>query len=232
MPQPPLPQVPGHRRGAMAGGPGRRPARRRRTSTSSSRSRAALGPLALHNPRVVYGLLFRAAAETLLEVAADPKHLGAEIGFLAVLHTWGQNLELHPTSIASSPAAGCRPTARRWVACRPGFFLPVRVLSRVFRGKFLAGLRPPSTRGGSASRASWRRWPSPERFDRLLSEAVADRLGRVCQAAVRRPRGGPEVPGPVHPPGGHQQPPAGRSWTAARCSFRWKDYAQAGGSGR
>src|SRR5271166_6932291 len=68
----------------------------------------AIGPIALQNPRVVYGILFRAAAETLLQVAADPKRLGAEIGFLAVLHTWGQNLHHHPMFIVSSPEAGCR----------------------------------------------------------------------------------------------------------------------------
>ena len=96
----------------------------------------ALGPLALGNPRIVYGLLMQAAAETLLEVAADPKHLGAEIGFLSVLHTWGQNLLHHPHVHCVVPAGGIAPDGRRWVRCRKGFFLPVSVLSRVFRGKF------------------------------------------------------------------------------------------------
>jgi Putative transposase/Transposase zinc-binding domain len=99
-----------------------------------------LGPLALQNPRVVYGTLFRASAETLLTIAADPAHLGAEIGFLSVLHTWGQNLHLHPHVHVVVPGGGLAPGGDRWVACRPGFFLPVKVLSRVFRGKFLAQL--------------------------------------------------------------------------------------------
>ncbi len=99
---------------------------------------AALGPIALQNQREVYGLLFRAAAETLQQIAADPKHLGAQIGFVAVLHTWGQNLRHHPHVHCVVPGGGLSPDGSRWVPCKPGFFLPVRVLSRVFRGKFLA----------------------------------------------------------------------------------------------
>jgi hypothetical protein len=101
----------------------------------------ALDPIALANPREVYGLLLRAAAETLIEVAADPRHLGAEVGVLAVLHTWGQDLELHPHVHCVVPGGGPSPDGTRWIGSRPDFFLPVRVLSRVFRGKFLAGLR-------------------------------------------------------------------------------------------
>src|SRR3979490_3126235 len=86
-------------------------------------------------------LLFRAAAETLLTIAADRKRLGADIGFLAVLHTWGQNLHLHPHVHCVVPGGGLAADGTRWVACRPGFFLPVRVLSRLFRGKFLALLQ-------------------------------------------------------------------------------------------
>jgi hypothetical protein len=99
---------------------------------------AALGPIALQNQREVYGLLFRAAAETLQQIAADPKHLGAQIGFVAVLHTWGQNLQHHPHVHCVVPGGGLSPDGSRWIPCKPGFFLPVRVLSRVFRGKFLA----------------------------------------------------------------------------------------------
>src|SRR5215218_10780894 len=101
---------------------------------------AMLGPIALQNPREVYGLLFRAAAETLQEIAADPKHLGAEIGFLSVLHTWGQNLQHHPHIHCVVPVGGLSPDHRRWVHPRYPFFLPVKVLSRVFRGKFISGL--------------------------------------------------------------------------------------------
>jgi hypothetical protein len=93
--------------------------------------------LALGNKRVVYNVLFDAVARALLEVAADPKHLGARVGFLAILHTWGQNLALHPHVHCVIPGGGLSPDGGRWVACRAGFFLPVRVLSRVFRGKFV-----------------------------------------------------------------------------------------------
>jgi len=102
----------------------------------------AIAPVALQNKQVVYNILFRAASETLLAIAADPKHLGAKIGFLAVLHTWGQNLLHHPHLHCVVPGGGISTGApRRWLSCRPGFFLPVRVLSRMFRGKFLAYLQ-------------------------------------------------------------------------------------------
>ena len=97
-----------------------------------------LAPLALQNPRVIYGLLFQAVSRTLLDVAANPRHLGATIGFLAVLHTWGQTLTHHPHLHCVVPAGGLSPDGSRWVSSSPHFFLPVRVLSRLFRGKFLA----------------------------------------------------------------------------------------------
>ena len=100
-----------------------------------------LAPLALQNQRVFYGLLFRAVSQTLLEIAADPRHLGAQIGFLAVLHTWSQNLLHHPHVHCVVPAGGIAPDGSRWIRCRQKFFLPVRVLSRLFRGKVLAFLR-------------------------------------------------------------------------------------------
>jgi hypothetical protein len=100
-----------------------------------------LGPLALQNPRVLYGLLFRAAAETLTTLAADPRYLGARIGFTAVLHTWGQTLLHHPHVHCLVPAGGLSADGQHWVQAREGFFLPVRVLSRLFRAKYLAYLR-------------------------------------------------------------------------------------------
>src|SRR5450756_2471561 len=100
-----------------------------------------LGPLALQNKKVVYDLLFRASAETLLEVARDPRHLGAEIGFFSVLHTWNQKLELHPHVHCVVPAGGLSADRTRWIKPRYDFFLPVKVLSPVFRGKFHEALK-------------------------------------------------------------------------------------------
>ncbi len=96
-----------------------------------------IAAIAYQNKALVYGLLFRATAETLRTIAADPKHLGAEIGFFAVLHTWGQNLLHHPHLHCVVPGGGFSPDGTRWIACKPGFFLPVRVLSRLFRRLFL-----------------------------------------------------------------------------------------------
>jgi predicted Zn-ribbon and HTH transcriptional regulator len=100
-----------------------------------------LSQLLLQNKKVLYDLLFHASAETLLQVAADPRHLGAEIGFLSVLHTWGQNLLHHPHVHCVIPAGGLSPGGTQWIHPRYPFFLPVAVLSRVFRGKFVAGLK-------------------------------------------------------------------------------------------
>lgn len=101
---------------------------------------AAVAEIAFQNKETVYAILFRTAAETLRTIAADPKHLGAEIGLVAVLHTWGQTLHHHPHVHCVVPGGGPSLDGTRWVACRPGFFLPVRVLSRLFRRLFLAEL--------------------------------------------------------------------------------------------
>jgi len=137
----------------------------------------ALGPLALQNPRLLYGLLFRAAWESVQELAADPRSLGARVGLLAVLHTWGQTLSHHPHlhCVVTGGGLSCDLSGRadeapRWVACRPGFFLPVRALGRLFRGKFLAGLRAAYDGGrlgfhgklaALAGRAAFRAWLAP-----------------------------------------------------------------------
>jgi len=93
--------------------------------------------IAYQNKEVVYNILFQATAQTLRTIGTDPKHLGAEIGFIAILHTWGQNLLHHPHLHCVVPGGGIAPGGLRWVSCRPGFFLPVRVLSRLFRRLFL-----------------------------------------------------------------------------------------------
>jgi hypothetical protein len=115
---------------------------------------AELAELATTNASALYNLLMQSAAETLREVAANPQRLGAQVGVLMVLHTWGQNLHHHPHVHCVATGGGLSCNARgvvdappRWVSCQPGFFLPVRVLSRVYRGKFLAGLRALAAQG-------------------------------------------------------------------------------------
>jgi hypothetical protein len=102
---------------------------------------APIADIAYQNKAVVYGLLFDVAAEVLLTIAGDPKHLGARIGATLVLHTWGSALTHHPHVHGIVPGGGLAPDAKRWVACKPGFFLPVRVLSRLLRRRFLEGLQ-------------------------------------------------------------------------------------------
>ena len=100
-----------------------------------------IAAIAYQNKKVVYGILFHTVAETLTTIAADPEHLGAEIGFFAVLHSWGQNLQFHPHLHCVVPGGGLSPDGQRWISCRPNFFLPVRVLSHLFRRLFLTSLR-------------------------------------------------------------------------------------------
>jgi Putative transposase/Transposase zinc-binding domain len=100
-----------------------------------------LAPLALQNKQVMYNLLFQASAETLLEIARDPRHLGAEIGFFSVLHTWNQRLQHHPHIHCVLASGGLAPDHSRWISSHRSFFLPIKVLSRVFRGKFVAKLK-------------------------------------------------------------------------------------------
>ncbi|MCP4316755.1 MAG: IS91 family transposase [Hyphomicrobiales bacterium] len=102
---------------------------------------APIAAIAFQNKAAVYAILFKAAAETLRTIAADPKHLGAQIGLIAVLHSWGQNLHYHPHIHCIVPGGGLSPGGTSWVSCRPGFFLPVRVLSRLFRRLFLEELQ-------------------------------------------------------------------------------------------
>src|SRR4030095_7009276 len=115
---------------------------------------AEIAELALANPKACYNALFQAASATLRDVAANPKRLGAQIGILMVLHTWGQNLHHHPHvhAVVTGGGLSCNersdiPMSPQWRSCRPGFFLPVRVLSRVFRGKYLALLRTAFAQG-------------------------------------------------------------------------------------
>jgi hypothetical protein len=99
-----------------------------------------IADIAYQNKAAIYGMLFKAASETLITIAADPKHLGARIGLTAVLHSWGSALTHHPHVHIIVPGGGIAPDGQRWISCRPGFFLPVRVLSRLFRRLFLEKL--------------------------------------------------------------------------------------------
>ena len=127
-----------------------------------------LAPLALQNKREIYGLLFRASAETLLQVARNPKHLGAEIGFFSILHTWNQQLLHHPHVHCVVPAGGLSPNHCQWIPAANNFFLPVRVLSRLFRGKFVAGLRRLHAGNKLAFHGKLRTLQSPKTFSAML----------------------------------------------------------------
>jgi hypothetical protein len=132
-----------------------------------------IGYLALQNARTIYNILFRAAAQTLLETAADPRLLGASIGFLAVLHTWGQNLHLHPHLLCIVPGGGISPDGSRWIACRKdSFLLPYLLLSQRFRKKFLWQLRQAFRHGALRFTGQLRSLDSPAAFEALCEKAA------------------------------------------------------------
>jgi hypothetical protein len=148
-----------------------------------------LAPLALQNPRVIYGILFRAVAESLLEMAADPKRLGARIGFLAVLHTWSQKLEAHPHIHCVVPAGGISLDGQRWISPRKKkFFLPVKPLGYLFRGKLLAFLEEAFAENRLEFHGQLRELAHPVRFQHLLS-TLQDKEWVVY---VKPPFGGPQ----------------------------------------
>ena len=128
----------------------------------------ALAPLALQNKRVIYSLMLRASAETLLEVARDPTHLGAEIGFFSILHTWNQQLQLHPHVHCVVPAGGLSADHVRWVHSKPKYLLPVGVLRKVFRGKFIDGLRESYARNELVLEGRLAPLRQPKTFSALL----------------------------------------------------------------
>ncbi len=174
--------------------------------------------LALENKRVVYGALFDAVAQTLLEVAVNPRHLGARIGFIAILHTWGQNLCLHPHIHCVVPGGGLSPDGSRWIACKQGFFLPVRILSRVFRGKFIDLLK--RTHDASPLRGIADR----DELNRLLDSSV--RSDWVVYA--KPPFGGPECVLKYLSRYTHRIAISNSRLAAMderSVTFRWKDYA-------
>jgi hypothetical protein len=183
-----------------------------------------LNLLALENPRLFYDLLFTASAQTLLEIASDPKHLGAEIGVIGILHTWGQNLLLHPHIHCVVPAGGLSPDHRRWVRPRYPFFLPVRVLSRVFRGKFLAGLKRLHRRNKLQCAGPAVTLTNPRQFAQLIR-----RLHRHDWVVYAKPAfGGPMQVLRYLGRYTHRVALSNHRLLAfeqERVTFRWKDYA-------
>jgi len=147
-----------------------------------------LAPLALQNKKVIYDLLFRTSAETLLEVARNPRHLGGEIGFFGVLHTWNQKLQHHPHVHCVLPSGGLSADRSRWIQSRRSFFLPVKVLSRVFRGKFVEALKRAFREGKIGFHGTLKLLAQPNIFSAWLRQLFRNDWVVYC----KRPFGGPE----------------------------------------
>jgi hypothetical protein len=183
-----------------------------------------LSALVLQNKRLLYDLLFRASAATLLEVACDPKHLGAEIGLLSVLHTWGQNLQHHPHVHCVVPGGGLALDGSRWIVASSRFFLPVRVLSRVFRGKVTAELKQLLLQGKLEFHGSLQELAAPERFRRFLRQLFM----KDWVVYAKPPFGGAEHVLQYLARYTHRVAISNHrlvSFKDDRVSFRWKDYA-------
>ena len=150
---------------------------------------APIADIAYQNKAAIYAILFKAAAETLITIAADPKHLGARIGLTAVLHTWGSALTHHPHLHCIVPGGGLSPDHERWISCRPGFFLPVRVLSRLFRRLFLEMLDAAHGAGQLQFFGKHMALINPRQFAALLAPL------RKAEWVVysKRPFGGPKA---------------------------------------
>jgi hypothetical protein len=183
-----------------------------------------LAPLVFHNKKILYALLFRASAATLLEIAADPKHLGAEVGFLSVLHTWGQNLLHHPHVHCVIPAGGLSPDHKSWIHPRYPFFLPVRVLSRVFRGKFVAGLKRLHHNGALCLPGSLK----PLTHDRTFRSFLRALFRQDWVVYAKPPFGGPEYVLHYLARYTHRVAIANHrlvDFADSKVTFRWKGYA-------
>ena len=185
-----------------------------------------IAALAYQNKKVLYDLLFRASAETLSTIASDPRHLGAEIGFVSILHTWGQNLVHHPHVHCVVPGGGLSPEGSRWVGCRCGFFLPVRVLSRLFRRLYLEGVRAAFAAGALTFYSQLSHLNDRGRLERYL--AALERTDWVVYA--KRPFGGPAqvldyLGRYTHRVAISNQRLVGLEGDGT-VAFRWKDYRQ------
>jgi hypothetical protein len=183
--------------------------------------------VALQNPRTIYTILFRAVSETLLTIAADPKHLGAAIGFLAVLHTWGQNLHLHPHVHCIVPGGGISPDNSRWIPCRKyrkSFFLPVKILSHFFRNRFLKLLRRAFQKGKLRFHGELGSLAQPVVFEALCQKAGQ----RDWVVYAKHPFGGPEQALKYLARYTHRVAISNRrlvSMQDGQVTFQWKDYA-------
>jgi hypothetical protein len=188
---------------------------------------APVAEIAFQNKEAVYAILLRTAAETLQTIAADPKHLGAEIGLVAVLHSWGQNLHHHPHVHCVVPGGGPSLDGTRWVACRPGFFLPVRVLSRLFRRLFLAELEAALAAGALGFFGELAGLADPAAFARHLTK-----LRRVEWVVYAKPPfGGPEQALAYLGRYTHRVAISNArlvSLLDEQVAFRWKDYRHHG----
>ena len=183
-----------------------------------------LAPLAFHNKKILYTLLFRTSAATLLEIAADPKHLGAEVGFLSVLHTWGQNLLHHPHVHCVIPAGGLSADHQRWVHPRYPFFLPVKVLGRVFRGKFVAGLKRAYQKGDLCLPGALK----PLAQDRTFRSFLRSLFRQDWVVYAKPPFGGPDYVLHYLARYTHRVAISNHrlvEFTNGQVTFRWKDYA-------
>jgi len=184
---------------------------------------AEVAAIAFQNKAVVYAILFRTVAETLRTIAADSKHLGAGIGLVAVLHSWGQSLHYHPHLHCIVPGGGVSPDGTRWISCRPGFFLPVRVLSRLFRRFFLEQLRAAHGGGRLAFFGDLAHLAKPDAFARLLAEARS----REWVVYAKPPFGGPKQVLAYLGRYTHRVAIANSRLIGMeddRVAFRWKDY--------
>lgn len=147
-----------------------------------------IAAIAFQNRKVVYDILFRATSETLRTIAVDPKHLGAEIGFFAVLHSWGQNLMFHPHLHCVVPGGGLSPDGNRWIPCRKGFFLPVRALSRLFRRLFVESMEKAFDAGQLQFFSALEELRDPTAFRRLLGRVRS----REWVVYAKKPFAGPQ----------------------------------------
>jgi hypothetical protein len=188
---------------------------------------AAIGDIAYQNKTVIYDLLFKASAETLTTIAADPKHLGARIGITSVLHTWGSAMTHHPHVHMVVPGGGISLDGTRWVACRPGFFLPVRVLSRLFRRLFLEKL----TAAHTAGRLKFFGNHAPLADAPAFAAYLAPLRRTEWVVYAKRPFGGPQAVLAYLSRYTHRVAIANSRLTACDrtgVTFRWKDYRAEG----